>query len=143
MAFHHTVPLLYKIKFDAICHNPNGGTWIFPRIMVNDNLIYNDQLIQNNLDRYKSIPGYTDVHGFDHIGVGHYYHSSVATLITKSELVYLLPGLHLIDVAVRAIGAMPVNIYFGVLTIELVQYENGANIGDITPINGTLIRSNG
>lgn len=144
LAFHHTVPLLYKIKFDAICYTPRSATWIFPRIMVNDNLIYNDQLIQNKPDRYTSIPGYTDVHGFDHIGVGQYaFFSSIATAITKSELLYLLPGLNVIDVAVRAIGGMPAHIYFGVLTIELVEYENGTNIGGITPINGTFVPSIG
>jgi hypothetical protein len=30
--FSHTEPLLFKIKFDAICYNPNGAMWVFPAI---------------------------------------------------------------------------------------------------------------
>ncbi|CAF4292883.1 unnamed protein product, partial [Rotaria sordida] len=143
-AFSHSEPLLYKIKLDAICHNPNGAIWMFPRIMVNDYLIYNDKLIQNTADRYKSIPGYTDIHSFDHIGVGQYaFFTTIATTITKTELIYLQPGLHVIDVAARAEGTMPVHIYQGVLTIELVRFRNGANVGEMTPINVTSINSNG
>ncbi|CAF2926096.1 unnamed protein product [Rotaria sp. Silwood2] len=77
-------------------------------------------------DRYKSIPGHADVHSVDHIGVGQYaFSTAIATAITKSELIYLSPGLHVIDAAIRAIGNMPINIYYGVLTIELVQYSQG------------------
>ncbi|CAF3831844.1 unnamed protein product, partial [Rotaria sp. Silwood1] len=138
--FYHTEPLLFKIRFDAICHISNPSAWVFPRIMVNDLLIYNDKLIKNTEDRYTSIPGFTKIHDFDHIGVGQYaFFTSIATAITKSELIYLQPGIHVIDVAARAIGNMPVNIYFGVLTIELIQYDNGVNIGELIPINTTLI----
>jgi hypothetical protein len=106
--FSHTEPLLYKIKFDAICYNPSGKIWVFPRIMVNDYLIYNDKVIQNIAYRYK-----------------------------------LIPGLNIIDVAVRGKGAMPIHIYQGVLTIELVRFHKGANIGDMAPVNVTSTNSNG
>jgi hypothetical protein len=143
-AFSHTEPLLYKIKFDAICHSPNDGIWVFPRIMVNDYLIYNDKLIENTASRYKLIPGYTDVHSFDHIGVGQYaFYTSISTAITKSELIYLQPGLNIIDAVVRGTGAVPIHIYQGVLTIELVHFRKGANIGEIKPVHVTPINPNG
>ncbi|CAF2104449.1 unnamed protein product [Rotaria magnacalcarata] len=139
-AFHHTVPLLYKITFDAICTNSNGAIWVFPRIMVNNQLFYNDRFIPNTEDRYKLIPGYTEVHTFDHIGAGQYaFFSAIATTIRKSELIYLQPGLHVVDVAARAIGNMPVRIYFGVLTIELVEFNDAASIGGMVPMNVTSI----
>ncbi|CAF3350881.1 unnamed protein product [Rotaria socialis] len=139
-AFHHTVPLLYKITFDAICHIPNSPVWVFPRIMVNNYLFYNDRFIQNTADRYKAIPGYTAVDAFDHIGVGHYHFATpTAPAIRKSEIIYLQPGLHVIDVAVRAVGRMPVYIYYGVLTIELIEFNDAASIGGMVPINVTSI----
>ncbi|CAF1515070.1 unnamed protein product, partial [Rotaria sordida] len=106
----------------------------------NDYLIYNDKLIQNTADRYKSIPGYTDIHSFDHIGVGQYaFFTTIATTITKTELIYLQPGLHVIDVAARAVGKMPVYIYYGVLTIKLIEFNDAASIGGMVPINVTSI----
>ncbi|CAF3574821.1 unnamed protein product, partial [Rotaria sp. Silwood2] len=81
--------------------------------MLNNLLIYNDRLIKNTEDRYKSIPGYTEIHSFDHIGAGQYaFFTSIATTITKSELIYLQPGTHVIDVAARAIGQTPANTSF-------------------------------
>lgn len=143
LAFNHAYPLLYKIKFDAICFSPKVNTWVFPRIMVNEVLIYNDKLIQNKEDRYNSIPGFTDVHMFDHIGVGQYaFFAPMAMAITKSEWIYLQPGLHVIDAVVRAIGEMPVHIYYGVLSIELIEFKMEANIGDMIPINVTLLNPN-
>jgi hypothetical protein len=96
------------------------------------------------ISRYKLIPGYVDINSFDHIGVGQYaFLPTMAMPITKSELIHLQPGLHVIDVAARANGSMPVKIYQGVLTIQLLRFRNGANFGDMTPINVTFINTNG
>ncbi|CAF1043981.1 unnamed protein product [Rotaria magnacalcarata] len=108
--------------------------------MVNNQLFYNDRFIPNTADRYKLIPGYTEVHSVDHIGVGHYHFvTPMAPAIRKSEFIYLQPGLHVIDVAVRAVGTMPVYIYYGVLTIELIEFNDAASIGGMVPINVTSI----
>ncbi|CAF4568887.1 unnamed protein product, partial [Rotaria socialis] len=70
----------------------------------------------------------------------HYHFATpIATAIRKSEFIYLQPGLHVIDVAARAVGKMPVYFYHGVLTIELIEFNHAASIGRMVPINVTSI----
>ncbi|CAF0987304.1 unnamed protein product [Adineta steineri] len=41
MPFHHTEPLLYKIKFEGRCYSPHSSLiWLYLRLMINDNLLY-------------------------------------------------------------------------------------------------------
>lgn len=56
-----------------------------------------------------------------------------------SEVIYLGVGLHVIDVAVRAEGSMPFHINYGTLTIEVIEYESGVDLGDLKPVNVTAI----
>ena len=59
-----------------------------------------------------------------------------------TDIIYLNPGLHVIDVGVRGMGAFPSYVRAGVLSIELIQFDRHANIG-MTPVNVTLTSSNG
>lgn len=141
MAFHHTVPLLYKVNFYAVCWNSAERVFALPRLMVDNYLVYNDKFVRNTEYRHKSIPGFENLFAFDQLGAGHYGfpNAPLAMTIEKNEWIYLAPGLHSIDVAIRTVGTAPVYINFGVLSIELVEYSEGANLGGLVPVNVTSI----
>ncbi|CAF3044765.1 unnamed protein product [Rotaria sp. Silwood2] len=72
----------------------------------------------------------------DILGAGHYYiDAHIAFKLLKSEVLYLEPGLHVIDVAVRGKGAMPIVVMGGVLTIETFQYDGTADLGGVRLMN--------
>ncbi|CAF0908815.1 unnamed protein product [Adineta steineri] len=139
MPFHHTEPLLYKIKFEGRCYSPHSkGIWSYLRFMINDNLLYVDKFLSNTANRYQYSSGYTSNDHIDQVG-GFYWHntSPAVAQCSFSDIIYLNPGLHVIDVAVREGVGLPVYVKGGVLTIELVEYDLNADIG-IKPVNANL-----
>ena len=149
MTFYHTEPMLYKIRFEGKCHSPHATSiWFYVRLMVDDYILYVDQLLPNTADRYKYNAGYSGNDLSDHLGGFVWYANSPTTIpCTFSEIVYLNPGMHVMDVGVRGgvsaqTGAFPLKVHGGVLTIELVRYDRSANIG-MQPISATLPSSTG
>ncbi|CAF0838646.1 unnamed protein product [Adineta steineri] len=143
MPFYHTEPLLYKIKFEGNCYSPHPKQiWLYLRLMINDNLLYVNKFLPNTANRYQYNAGYSSNDIAEYIG-GFYWHStSVAiTQCSFSNVIYLNPGLHIIDVAVRGgistYGAFPTHVRGGTLTIELVEYDLHADIG-MKPIDANL-----
>ncbi|CAF1003140.1 unnamed protein product [Adineta steineri] len=143
MPFYHTEPLLYKIKFEGRCHSPHSkATWLHLRFMINENLLYVNKFLPNTANRYQYNTGYSSNDHIDYFG-GFYWYTSSPTKIdcSFSDIIYLNPGLHIIDVAVRGglgkNGAFPTYAQYGALTIELVEYDLHADIG-IKPINSNL-----
>ncbi|CAF0909090.1 unnamed protein product [Adineta steineri] len=144
MPFQHTESLLYKIKFEGKCLSPHSApTWLHLRFMINDNLLYANKFLPNTANRYQYIAGYSSNEGIDYID-GFYWHATSPTMIqcSFSDIIYLNPGLHVIDVAVRGgiddvHGAFPTYVHYGALTIELVEYDLNADIG-IKPVNANL-----
>ncbi|CAF1467348.1 unnamed protein product [Adineta steineri] len=134
LPFNHIEPLVYKIKFEGRCvsHHFNE-TWFHLRFMINDNLLYIDKFLPNTANRYQYITGYSNNDGLDYVGGFYWYNNSPALMqCSFSDIIYLNPGLHVIDVAVRgghAYGAFPTYIVGGALTIELVEYDLHADTG--------------
>ena len=141
LAFHHTEPLLYKVRFEGKCYSQHAqNIWLYLHLMVDDYLLYVDKFLPNTDDRYKHIAGYSTNDLVDYIG-GFHWHASSSTLNTCvfSDIVYLTAGLHVMDVGVRGglnaqRGAFPTYVQNGVLTVELIQYDRSADIG-MQPMN--------
>ncbi|CAF0862638.1 unnamed protein product [Adineta steineri] len=142
LPFNHVEPLLYKIKFEGRCVLPYSKvTWFHLRFMINDNLLYIDKFLPNTANRYQYITGYSNNDGLDYTGgfYGHTY-SLAVTQCSFSDIIYLNPGLHVVDVVARsgyAAGAFPIILRNGALTIELVEYDLYADIG-MKPIDANL-----
>ncbi|UJR06616.1 hypothetical protein I4U23_010900 [Adineta vaga] len=141
--FYHTQPLLYKIKFEGKCFSPHSkAIWLYLRLMIDDYLLYINRVLPNTADRYKYIGEYPDNDGNDYLG-GLYWHSNSVSVITCSfsDIIYLNPGLHVVDVSVRGglgdSGAFPTYVHGGVLTVEMIEYDQYADIG-LTPMNATF-----
>ncbi|CAF3596273.1 unnamed protein product [Rotaria sp. Silwood1] len=71
--------------------------------------------------------------------------SQTMTMCSFSDIIYLNPGLHVIDVGVRGgydtgIGAFPLYVQAGILIVEVVQFDSRANIG-LIPTNVMLTMS--
>ncbi|CAF0864366.1 unnamed protein product [Adineta steineri] len=110
--FHHTEPLLYKIKFEGKCYSPQfSSIWLYLRFMINDNLLYVDKFLPNTANRYQLIAGYSWNDAIDYIGA---VRSGVGG------------------------GALPTYVHGGALTIELVENDLNADIG-IPRVNATFI----
>ncbi|CAF0875828.1 unnamed protein product [Adineta steineri] len=118
MRFYHTEPLLYKIKFE--------GKYKF---------------LPNTANRYQYNAGYSSNDHIDNIGGVYWLNNSpLITQCSFSDIIYLNPGLHVVDVAVRGTldsRAFPTQVFGGALTIELVGYDLNAVIG-MKPINANL-----
>ena len=149
LTFHHKEPMLYKVRFEGKCYTAHGGPiWLYLHLMVDDYLLYVDTFLPNTVDRYKYNAGYWNNDGSDYIG-GFYWHANSPTVTTCvfSDVVYLTPGLHVLDVGVRGgysaqAGLFPTYVHGGVLTVELIQYDRSADIG-MRPMNVTLPNTTG
>jgi hypothetical protein len=145
MPFYHTQPLLYKIRFEGKCYSPHSKSiWLYLHLMIDDYILYVDKFLPNTANRYQYLPGFTDNYGVDTIGGFAWFATSPTTVMcTFSDIIYLNAGLHVIDVGVRGgidsttHGAFPIYVGYGILTIELVEYDPQADIG-ILPVNVTL-----
>ncbi|CAF0951863.1 unnamed protein product [Didymodactylos carnosus] len=128
-------PTLYKITFQANCKVAVPGR-LFLRIMVNDQLIIGDRLIPNTSDRHlnQTILGTTltevDCRGgcFQYSGIDRVEWGWTEYACSKTEIIYLKPGVHVFDVGVR-INEREFEIIGGILQFELIQYEQNSNIG--------------
>jgi hypothetical protein len=143
MPFYHTQPLLYKIRFEGKCYSPHSTqAWLYLHLMIDDYLLYVNKFLPNTANRYQYLSGYTNNDGGDRVG-GFFWIASSPSAVTCSfnDIIYLNPGLHVIDVGVRGgyseLGAFPINVFNGILTIELVEYDREADI-EIFPVNVTL-----
>jgi hypothetical protein len=149
MTFYHTEPMLYKIRFEGKCHSPHAtSTWLYLRLMVDNYLLYTDRFLPNTADRHKYNTDYPGNDQGDYVGGFYWYTNSPSTTTcTFSDIMYLNPGLYVIDVGVRG-GAssqstsFPLYVHAGVLTVELVRFDRSANIG-MQPMNVTLPNSTG
>ncbi|CAF3331595.1 unnamed protein product [Rotaria sp. Silwood2] len=147
MAFYHTEPLLYKIRFEGKCYSKHAkSVWLYLHLMINDYVLYVDKFVPNTDSRFQYVSGQTGNYNSDQIG-GFYWYSTLPTVVTCafSDIIYLNRGLHVVEIGARGgidynNGAFPININNGVLTVELIQYGLNANIG-MTPVNVTLDRS--
>ncbi|CAF3795439.1 unnamed protein product [Adineta steineri] len=142
MRFYHTEPLLYKIKFEGKCYSPHSkAIFLLLRFMINDNLLYVDKFLPNTANRYQYNAGYSSNDHIDNIGGVYWLNNSpLITQCSFSDIIYLNPGLHVVDVAVRGTldsRAFPTQVFGGALTIELVGYDLNADIG-MKPINANL-----
>ena len=148
MAFSHTKPVLYKIRFQGQCYTPHSKlAFLYLRLMIDDHLLYVDKLWPNTANRYQSLGG-TNNHeadttdGFIWVSTSH-----TARTCAFSDVVYLDRGLHVIDVGVRGgaysgNGAFPTHVNSGFLTVELIEYNSNADIG-LRPINTTTYNWSG
>ena len=149
LAFHHSEPLLYKVRFEGKCYTPHAAsTFLYLHLMVDDYLLYVDRFLSNTAERYNYNAGYPNNHESDQIGGFSWFASSVTlTTCAFSDILYLTPGLHVIDVGVRGgysaqDGTFPILVLNGVLTAELIQYDRFADIG-MRPMNVSQPRSTG
>ncbi|CAF1057700.1 unnamed protein product [Didymodactylos carnosus] len=137
--FYHTQPLLYKIRFDGVCTTYSGvWTRAFVRLMVDDSLLYGFQLTPNTVDRWKSISGATSLTDVDQIGGGSSLTIPTSELTcSKTDFIYLQPGLHTLDVGARGDGtATPsMSVRGGQLTIELIQADQQAEPMNVSMAN--------
>ncbi|CAF1549078.1 unnamed protein product [Adineta ricciae] len=142
LPFYHTQPLLYKIKFEGKCYSPHSkGIWLYLRLMIDDYLLYINRLLPNTANRYQYIGEYQENHNNDHLG-GFFWFSNSPSVIacSFSDMIYLNPGLHVFDVGTRGgylVGTFPTYVQAGVLTVEMIEYDQYADIG-IKPMNTTF-----
>ncbi|CAF0838722.1 unnamed protein product [Adineta steineri] len=146
MPFHHTEPLLYKIKYEGRCLSSYfNSTWLHLRFMIDDNLLYLDKFLPNTANRYQYNTGYSENDSLDYIGGLYWFvNTPTVTQCSFSDIIYLNPGLHVVDVGVRgghARGAFPTYVVGGALTIELAEYDLHADVG-MKPINAKPIDAN-
>lgn len=128
---YHATPMLYKIWFSAGCYFTWPGGSSFIRIMIDDYILIGNRLLPNtkNRDTYDSTLGNSltevDAHGASFMrngdSSGNYY------TCPKFEVVYLPAGLHVIEVVART-DHPALFIHTGILTVELTQYQDGADI---------------
>ncbi|CAF1967222.1 unnamed protein product [Rotaria magnacalcarata] len=135
MTFQHTMPVLYKIRFEGTCFSTHSSQiWLYLRLMINDYLFYVDKFVPNAADRYRYFRGDTGNDGIDYVG-GLYFYSTSPTVTTCgfSNIVSLNPGFHIIDIGARSgylmYGAFPVQVIGGILSVEAIQFDTDANIG--------------
>lgn len=133
VSVNHDTPILYKIWFSAGCYMTSStASSSFVHFVVDDWILIGNKLLPNTGTRLAY--GFTlgdsltviDAHGASYLrssdSPGTYYTCS------KYELVYLPPGLHVIEAAVRT-EHPSLLVHSGTLTVELTQYETSTNIG--------------
>jgi len=131
--FSHTVPLLYKIRFQGGCANLMADKASFLRIMIDNKILVSNKLLPNT-DRRLDFAPYlgTSLREIDARG-GVFLFTPLASATSweqfscaKTENVYLPAGMHSIDVVVRTDGVF--YGYTGELTVELVEYSSNSGI---------------
>ena len=132
VSVNHDTPILYKIWFSAGCYMTHyAASSSFVHFMIDDWILIGNKLLPNTATRlaYAFTLGdslsVVDAHGASYLrssdSTGTYYTCS------KYELVYLPPGLHVIEAAVRT-EQPSLLVHAGTLTVELTQYETNTNI---------------
>ena len=99
--------------------------------MINDKILIGNKLLPNNDRRHIFASEFgNNIHEVDSYGAS-LIHSSATSWhfysCPKSEIVYLPPGLHIIEVVARTASQL-VQITNGMLEIELIKYQPYSNI---------------
>ncbi|CAF3030095.1 unnamed protein product [Rotaria sp. Silwood2] len=127
----HQTPMLYKIWFSGGCYVTNANVHYFIRFMVDDLLLVDNKLLPNTENRQTLLPAIgNSLVLIDSIGAS-FLRSSDSTgssfTCAKYEIVYLPPGVHVINAVVRTTSPS-LYLHAGTLIVELIQYEKNAKI---------------
>ncbi|CAF3428711.1 unnamed protein product [Rotaria socialis] len=124
-AFSHATPLLYGLHFRDLIYTDSHA---YARFMIN-----NKVLLSNTNGRATTAAVFdlgADLNDIDPRDGSVIYNGTEAGIYfpyTNVELVFLPPGLHVVEVGVRIKGNNA-NVDWGTFTLELVEYAPGDNI---------------
>ncbi|CAF1360908.1 unnamed protein product [Rotaria magnacalcarata] len=128
IAFHHQRPLLCRIDYRGSLYTPVAGHHTFHRIMIDNKILHSNKLIPNSPERGNAIsPSTSNLYLVDAFAGSVFWAAVSLDLgVSNSEVVYLKPGTHTIDVAVRT--ARRAIFQSGELRIELIELQSKTNI---------------
>lgn len=125
---HHPKSRLYKIRVHGQIHTPSvrGGTFVC--VMIDNQILILNKLYSNTVEHrnVQSLSGSNILGEFDWRGGVFVWIGASASMLSfsKSEFVYLLAGVHAIEVGVRTGNSMQIEGFD--LSVEVIALAEGS-----------------
>ena len=138
-AINHDRPMLYRLQFQGSCVLSTRDNNGFVRFLIDGRVLISNYLVNNNDQRHLLAPELgSSVIEIDHRGGGMIYSggggADVGMACSKSDIVYMPQGTHIVEVAARMRDLGALHVLGGQLSIELTQYDSDVNLGLSHPV---------
>lgn len=125
MAVHHSDPMIFQIRYQGASYIANGYAFSITTILIDNRVLTANQLFPNNNRRHE-LASKIGGNEADYRG-GKYWHSGgtsgLSLSSSRTELVLLPAGVHVIEVGVRAINTQ-LHLWGGELIVEVTEYDS-------------------